>query len=252
MPKGSVDQLAIGYALNQIVRIEEQKKRLAQKENLISNGRVIPGHDDLIIGNGRRLEAVIMFLDISGFSARSIETAEEQELTLRALNLFFTELVRVAEDYGGVVEKNTGDGLMAYFVKSPDWFQDVRHRAISCAMTMYYGIDNYINPAIVATGIPKIEFRVCLDFGTVTIAKLGVARGFNNIVAVGNTANRTAKMLNKAAPGEILIGDNILNGLPEYLKAHIHLKAEDSGWRYIHSGLPSKLWTFNGRWKGPM
>ena len=36
-------------------------------------------------------------------------------MLLAALNLFFSELVKVAEDYGGTVEKNTGDGLMAYF-----------------------------------------------------------------------------------------------------------------------------------------
>jgi len=34
---------------------------------------------------------------------------------LRVLNLFFTEMIRIVEDYGGAVEKNTGDGLMAYF-----------------------------------------------------------------------------------------------------------------------------------------
>jgi len=28
---------------------------------------------------------------------------------------FWVKWVKIAEDYGGVVEKNTGDGLMAYF-----------------------------------------------------------------------------------------------------------------------------------------
>jgi adenylate cyclase len=34
---------------------------------------------------------------------------------LRVLNLYFSEMIKIAEEYGGTVEKNTGDGLMAYF-----------------------------------------------------------------------------------------------------------------------------------------
>jgi class 3 adenylate cyclase len=57
----------------------------------------------------------VMFIDICDFSIRPMESLEEQDLTLRVLNLFFTEMIKVAEDYGGNIEKNTGDGLMVYF-----------------------------------------------------------------------------------------------------------------------------------------
>ena len=52
----------------------------------------------------------VLFLDISGFSVRKSETVEEQGMILKILNLFFTEMIRIAEEYGGTVEKNTGDG----------------------------------------------------------------------------------------------------------------------------------------------
>lgn len=57
----------------------------------------------------------IMFLGISDFSSRPAESSAEQLTLLVALNFFFGEMIRIAEDYGGTVEKNTGDGLMAYF-----------------------------------------------------------------------------------------------------------------------------------------
>jgi len=44
-----------------------------------------------------------------------MDTPAEQDLMLRVLALFFSEMIRIAEEYGGVVEKNTGDGLMVYF-----------------------------------------------------------------------------------------------------------------------------------------
>ena len=36
------------------------------------------------------------------------------------LSLFFSEMIRVVGDYGGTVEKNTGDGIMAYFAQGSD------------------------------------------------------------------------------------------------------------------------------------
>lgn len=79
----------------------------------------------------------VLFLDISGFSKRPSETEEEQGMLLRVLNLFFTEMIKIAEEYGGTVEKNTGDGLMAYFedgAGNPP--ERGAKRAVACALTM--------------------------------------------------------------------------------------------------------------------
>ena len=65
------------------------------------------------------MNATIKFTDISGFSLRNSISTEEQEMMLRVLNLYFTEMIRIVNDYGGSVEKNTGDGLMAYFEPGP-------------------------------------------------------------------------------------------------------------------------------------
>lgn len=52
---------------------------------------------------------------------------------LSALNLFFTEMMKIAEDYGGV-EKNTRDGLMAYFDDGMD--VAASKKTVACALTM--------------------------------------------------------------------------------------------------------------------
>jgi class 3 adenylate cyclase len=75
-----------------------------------------------------------MFLDISKFSQWPAWTEQEQDILLRVLSLFFTEMIRIVEDFGGVVEKNTGDGLMAYFVKDPGDTVAVQQRALSARM----------------------------------------------------------------------------------------------------------------------
>jgi adenylate cyclase len=76
---------------------------------------VVPAEDSLVLGEGRRIQLAVLFLDICGWSSRPSFLPHEQATNLQILNLFFTEMVRVAEDYGGEVEKNTGDGLLAYF-----------------------------------------------------------------------------------------------------------------------------------------
>lgn len=82
-----------------------------------------------------------MFLDICKFSARPAWTEQAQQTLLQILSLFFTEMIKIVEDYGGFVEKNTGDGLMAYFVKEPNDETSAQQRAVSAALTMFSAAD---------------------------------------------------------------------------------------------------------------
>lgn len=252
MPNGNINGLTPAYHTSQLERVIAARNRVVASAKLIADGRVLPDVDDLVIGSGRRLEATVMFLDICKFSSRSAETADEQELLLRILSFFFTEMVKVIEDYGGFVEKNTGDGLMAYF--SPDAARpgDIRQRAVACALTMFHAADNFLNPVIRATPAEGIDFRICLDHGWITVARIGAAQRFNNIVAIGSTANLASKMLSVADANSILLGENMLAGLPQpWLADFVRLKTEETGWTYTQSGAPYRFWTYTGRWKVP-
>ena len=89
-------------------------------------------------------------------------------------------------------------------------------------MSMFYAADHFINPIIQNSGLEEIDFRICMDFGWITIARLGAAQRFNHIVAVGSVANRTSKMLGHAHPNDILVGDAMLEGLPApWLENHL-------------------------------
>jgi class 3 adenylate cyclase len=96
------DQLERTYWQNQAQRIGRILGRVNELGS-VSSGRVIPSEEDLLLGEGRRLSLAVMFLDISGFSSRPSYTDAEQSVNLQVLNLFFSEMVRIAEDYGGVV-----------------------------------------------------------------------------------------------------------------------------------------------------
>jgi adenylate cyclase len=242
------DGLTLNYFQQQIERIKNLREKIVARSES-SPGRVIPGDEDLAIGEGRRLNMAVMFLDISGFSKRPSETQPEQELLLKVLNLFFSEMIKIAEDYGGTVEKNTGDGLMAYFednAGNPP--ENGAKRAVASALTMMLANQNLIKPILDATPVQEIAFRISIDYGIVTIARLGAARRFNANVAIGATANFASKMLAKANPGEIVIGETVKQKLPQDWQKYVEFVTSDTGWSYRASNLPYPLYKYIGRW----
>lgn len=237
----------------------KQKDRLSSLISKINEdpitatlGRIVPAEEDLTLGTGRTLRAAVMFTDICGFSVRRADLQSDQNVLLNILNLYFSEMIRIAEEYGGTVEKNTGDGLMAYFEDNTGEPPEKGcQRAISAALTMIYVNDHAISEVLTSSGIDPIKFRVGIDYGTITIAQIGAPRRFGGLVAIGTTANIASKMLSKASDGEILIGANVHQELPSTRQQWCHAHAE-SGFIYVSDGRPYWLYKYTGRWMGPM
>jgi len=244
------DKLRQRYWDAQIQRVEALRDRIREREDALAAGRAIPEGADLALGRGRRIRMAVLFIDICSFSSRASETQSEQHLMLLALNLFFTEMIRIAEDYGGTVEKNTGDGLMAYFEDNGGVPPERGcKRAVTCALTMMAAREHLLAPILQASGITPFSFRVSIDYGYVTIANLGVARGFNSYVAIGTTANFAAKMLSKAGEQEVVIGASVRAQLPlEWQTEFTQVHPELTGWTYIANNQPYLLYKYTGRW----
>ncbi|MDB2694593.1 adenylate/guanylate cyclase domain-containing protein [Erythrobacter sp.] len=227
-------------SLDQIVNDRESK-----------TGRSIPSENSLRLNDGRRVAATVLFLDICGFSDRYQCTETEQDRELKALAVFFSEMVRVINDYGGVVEKNTGDGLMAYFEGVRSGENGSPHKAVACALTIFYTAAQIVNPVIAKAGLIPFEFRMCADFGDVTIARLGSSRLFNGIVAIGSHVNSPAKMLSKAKGNQFLIGNDLAISLPrDWQNKFVNwLSPVNSTYNYRENGKPYPFYFYNGRWE---
>lgn len=243
------DGLQDSYWRAQIARVEDLRKKISDRPK-IGEGRTVPDDDALTIGDGRRLSMTVMFIDICGFSSRPMETLEEQDLTLRVLNLFFTEMIRIAEEFGGNVEKNTGDGLMIYFNDGEGTpAERGSKRAVAAALTMMAANEHLISPILRATPTKVIEFRASIDHGSVTIARLGPPRRFNSNAAIGTTANFASKMLRHAKAGDIVLGESARNQLPaDWQSNWTELLSIETGWHYRVSGKAYSLYRYTGRW----
>ncbi len=246
------DTLANSYWSQQIQRVLGTLSAIAGRPAL-PPGSAVPEPERLAYGAGQRLHLAVMFLDICGFSGRPSETAAEQQVLLNSLNLLFTEMVRIVEEYGGTVEKNTGDGLMAYFEDgggSPP--EGGAKRAVSCALTMHHANEKLVQPIFEANRVPPIEFRITIDSGDVTVAKLGAPRRFNSRVAIGTTANIASKMLEFAGPSDVLLGEKAKLELPrEWQLQWTRLGTLASGWVYRFTQAPYPFFRYTGRWISP-
>lgn len=238
------------YWQKQQDRVANMVSRLQQRP-FTKEGRDFPNPDStspLTIGEGRRLPACVMFLDICDFSSRPMETAIEQDLMLRVLSLFFSEMIKIAEEHQGTVEKNTGDGLMVYFSDDAQG-TSAAQKAVSCALTMYAANQYLINPAIVASNSPAIQFRVSMDYGNITVAKIGAAQRFSSHAAIGTTANFASKMLKHAKADQIILGDFAKTKLPiDWQIQYTQILPINTGWTYRATGDAYPIYLYTGRW----
>jgi adenylate cyclase len=244
------DGLYADYWNKQIARVEELRQKIAARGSTPA-GRLFPDLDDLAIGTGRRLDATIMFTDICNFTTRSSGSAEEQEMLLRVLNLYFTEMIKIISEYGGTVEKNTGDGLMAYFENQAAGTagENSTQRALACALTMQAANSNLINPVLRASGVAPIQYRTTMEYGPVTIARMGPPRLFNAMTAIGNAANFASKMLRWVGADQIGLGHAACMRLPaSWRTTQAPLAPVATGWTYGTPPQPYPIYYYTGRW----
>lgn len=246
------NRLEQSYVTKQIDRIRTSLQKL-DDPGASPTGRVVPSEATLTLGTGRVLSMSVMFIDICRFSALPAERPEEQSRILLALNLLFTELTRIAEDYGGTVEKNTGDGLMIYFEdQTGPAAINGSTRAVASALTMLAIHIHLLSPVLRWYDLPALSFRIAIDHGTVTVARLGSPGRFNAIVAIGTSANVASKALSIATEGQIIIGASVSSLLPvDWRLQWVRPISTPSGFVYRLSGMPYPLFLYCGRWRWP-
>ena len=122
-------------------------------------------------GEQRKLEAVVMFADLRGFTQKS-ETWEESQL-LDALNSYFEVVVRAVEDQGGDILKFMGDGILSIFPITDG--NEVRMKctaALTAAMTVIASLEE-LNKAREEAENEHLAVGIGLNLGPVTYGNIG-------------------------------------------------------------------------------
>jgi adenylate cyclase len=160
------------------------------------------GRDRALATDRKRL--TIFFADIKGFSQMSEEL--EAETLTDLLNSFLTEMTKIAAQYGGVVNKFMGDGVMIVFGDNTT-SRGVKADAIRCvsmAIAMKKRM-KVLQHDWFKKGIKKpLQIRMGINTGYCTVGTFGTSDHLDYTV-LGTHVNLASRLETAAEPGEILI-----------------------------------------------
>lgn len=249
---GSPSKWTQRYLEEIIARGRRRVEVLQDRIKGVTAGRVMPDRDDITIGGGKRFELAVLFLDICGFSSRLNWTPQEQNTMLGIMNVFMAEMLSIVNDFEGTYEKNTGDGLMAYFGENATTEAERVKPAVEAALVMHFFNDQILTPWLKSQNVQPLSFRVGIDHGPVTIARVGIRGENSSRVAIGTTANIACKLMNRIPNGGICIGDNMYKNLPHNWGQSCRQCDQPSGFVYVVSKLPYPAWELNHRLTAPI
>jgi class 3 adenylate cyclase len=208
----------------------------------------MPSLTDVAMGSAKRMNASILFFDLENFTG--VTSRLPNEYTLYILNLITPTVMKVLANWDGVIEKNTGDGVMALLgTKTTDQFLIARD-AIESAMAIRFVMLNEIHPLLRRQELPLLNFRMGIDMGEVLLARIGIH--YNSfITAVGSAANRAAKLQSLADSNGICIGDNLFQHLhPVYDDFCYEGAVPDWNWKN-NDGSAYHFYHYEGHWHEP-
>ncbi|ASC70748.1 adenylate-guanylate cyclase domain protein [Halomicronema hongdechloris C2206] len=177
---------------------------------------------------GQRLTATLMFTDIRNFSSLAEVTAPEA--LLERLNDYLSAMTDEVQRHGGIVNKFTGDGLLAVFGVPIAHTQvdDIAHdaqSAVDCALQMARRLEQ-LNQHWQGQGLAPLEMRVGIFTGPVVVGSLGGSTRLEYGI-IGDSVNIAARLesldkTRQSSSCRILIGE--------------------ATQQYLNSGVPLEHW----------
>lgn len=227
-------------------RANKRIASLADRVDGVRAGRTMPEPNNIAIGSGRHFQLAVLFLDVTGFTTWPSATVLEQKRILWIMDVFMAEMMSIIRDHGGTFEKNTGDGVMAYFGTEATTAREKVRPAVEAAVLMHYVNDVFVSPWLTRdAGLWPVKFRIGIDYGEVTIAKIGV-HGTNSFVAIGASANVANRLLSLVQEG-IAIGNEVFFHLPDGWAGKCEALPPRTGYEYRSTGQPYPAWELKHR-----
>jgi class 3 adenylate cyclase len=170
-----------------------------------------PRYQQLEFGRVERANAVVLFMDVRGFTRLSIEL-ENDEL-IRILQRLSIASVATVYHRGGYIGDFTGDGIMAFF--------DGNEPATAALLTgaeLLSGVRDVVNPALKRDGDTGVRVAVGIEYGEVAWTRIGFA-GISQVKPVSEVTYVAGKLATRehSEQWECSIGEQLAAVVPQQL-----------------------------------
>ena len=190
MVKGLKEKEKVRSVLNKVV-----SKEIAE-EILKAN---------VLLGGEEKLTTVF-FVDIRNFTAMT-ENMEPADVIF-LVNACMTRIARIVDNYGGVIDKYIGDGVMVLF-GAPVEKKESGLQALKCAISIVETFKEW-NIERTRASNPPIDLGFGIHTGKVIAGNMGAEDRLNYTV-LGSNVNLAARLCDQASHMEILITEETLN-----------------------------------------
>ncbi len=190
-------------------RVEEQLEvlqRTGRLKRFLSPqlAELIVSTDQNELLKSHRQEITVVFCDLRGFTAFS-ELGEPEEV-MGVLQDYHKEMGQLIFEYGGTLERFTGDGLMVFF-NDPIPCDDPSEKAVKMSVAMRDTVTE-LNSNWKRRGY-DLGFGIGIDKGYATLGRIGFEGRFD-YAAIGTVTNTASRLCDSAHPDQILISQKVL------------------------------------------
>ena len=179
--------------------------RLARLKRFLS-----PQLADLIVAGGaddplvsHRREIAVVYIDLRGFTAFAEST--EPEVVMQALRDYHTGMGRIIQQFGGTLERFTGDGMVV-FLNDPLPIPDPAGQALEMALAMR-GEAGRLASRWTRHGF-ALGAGLGVAYGYATLGAIGFEERID-YGAIGTVTNLAARLCSEAPAGEIYVAQRV-------------------------------------------
>ncbi len=203
-------------------RLEDDKKQFPLCDIEYSEAKVKVDFDGLSIRNNKRLQAVSLFADVSGFTAfiDAADTEAKQQVALRVFHLIRREMaVVVGTDYDGVRVQFQGDRVQAVFHVPIGKEANYCEESVLASGGLQSSLEEAIKPMFLdVPEVRSLKLAIGCDSGRTLGSNLGT-RGHRDRICLGRPVEDAAEREEDLEGGQTGISAEMYNVLPAALQA---------------------------------
>jgi class 3 adenylate cyclase len=168
-------------------------------------------------------EPTIVFVNFIGLPELVDRALPGEELkVVTSFSRAFAQINAAVEARGGMLKKITyhlsGSDIVIYF-GVPTAHTNDPVRAAGAALAIREIITN-IKPPTVGAVQPDIRCQIGISMGACFVAEIGEPRGRREFNVLGDTVNTTARLMDRAAKNQILLGSRVHEAISPYFRCN--------------------------------